>query len=92
MEGFAFCTASFGDRPTAVLFKVAIKKTAAMFWMIDPEAPFKILIYRYVDDLASGWGGGGYFCTRFLDLLVKKCQTSSVMVQYLLFCPMVPSN
>ena len=28
---FAFCTVSFGDRPTAVLLEVAIKKTSEVF-------------------------------------------------------------
>ena len=84
---FAFCTVSFGDRPAAILVEVAIKKTAEMFWTIDPEAAHKIMTDRYVDYLTSG-----DFCTKFLDLLVKKWQTSSVMVQYLPFCYLVLSN
>ena len=51
---FGYCTVSFGDRPAAALLEIVIKKTAERFWEIDPEAAFKIMMDRYVDDFATG--------------------------------------
>ena len=51
---FAFRTVSFGDRPAQVILEIAIRKTAEMFWSMDPDAARRILNDRYVDDLASG--------------------------------------
>ena len=61
---FAFRTVSFGDRPAGVILEVAIKKTAELFWTIDPEAAHKILNDRYVDDFASG--GSASKVSRFI--------------------------
>ena len=51
---FGFCTVSFGDRPAAAFLEIAIKQTAEHNNHIDPEAAFRIMNDRYVDDFASG--------------------------------------
>ena len=51
---YAYVVVSFGDRPAAVLLEICIKKTIELFGHLDPEAAVKILLDRFVDDLASG--------------------------------------
>ena len=51
---FAYFTVSFRDKPAAVFLEIVIRKTAEMFWEIDPEGASKIIMDRYVDDFATG--------------------------------------
>ena len=51
---FGFCTVSFGDRPAAAFLEIAIRRTAEMNKHIDPQAAYRIVNDRYVDDFATG--------------------------------------
>ena len=51
---FAYVVVSFGDRPAAVLLEICIKRTIELFGHLDPEVAMKILMDRFVDDIATG--------------------------------------
>ena len=74
---FAFCTVSFGDRPAAAFLEIAIKKTAEYNNHIDPEAAFRIINDRYVDDFASG--GNRTQVTRFVGNEIKDFQCDGTL-------------